>query len=114
MQRTWDSHLPVVNDRYHVIRPLGSGGMANVYLALDEVLDRDAALKVLHHRFADDGEFVERFRREARISAALSHPRIASVYDLGETHNGSYYMAMEYVPGGTLRDLIRNEAPLPP
>ena len=80
--------------------------MATVYLAYDEVLDRYVALKVLSHLFVDDEEFVERFKREAKVGAALSHPNIVSVYDLGETQNGSYYMAMEYVPGGTLRDLL--------
>src|SRR3954468_14924198 len=105
--------LTIINDRYHVIEPLGSGGMASVYRARDKLLDRDVALKVLRHHFADDEEFVERFKREARIAAALSHPNIASVHDLGKTENGSYYMAMEYVPGGTLRDRIR-KGPLSP
>ena len=103
----------IFNNRYHVLEPLGSGGMANVYLAFDEVLGRDVALKVLDHRFVDDEEFVERFRREARIAAVLSHPNIASIHDLRDTENGTYYMVMEYVPGGTLKDRIR-KGPLPP
>lgn len=104
---------PIFNNRYHVLEPLGSGGMANVYLAFDEVLGRDVALKVLDHRFVDDEEFVERFRREARIAAVLSHPNIASIHDLRDTENGTYYMVMEYVSGGTLKDRIR-KGPLPP
>lgn len=88
--------------------------MASVYLAYDDVLDRYVALKVLSHRFVDDEEFVERFKREAKVGAALSDPNIVSVYDLGETQNGSYYMAMEYVPGGTLRDLLAEKGFLAP
>ncbi|MDX6381551.1 MAG: eukaryotic-like serine/threonine-protein kinase, partial [Rubrobacteraceae bacterium] len=107
MRQILHGYYPVINNRYRVIEPLGSGGMAIVYRARDKLLDRDVALKVLRHHFADDEEFVERFKREARIAAALSHPNIASVHDLGKTQNGSYYMAMEYVPGGTLRDRIR-------
>ena len=114
MKQAIYTHYPIVDNRYRIIESLGSGGMATVYLAYDEVLDRDVALKVLSHRLTDDEEFVERFRREARIAAALSHPNIASVHDLGETENGSYYMAMEYVPGGTLRDHIRQKGALPP
>ena len=113
-QVLYDYHYPTISNRYHIIKPLGSGGMAAVYLAHDEVLDRDVALKVLKHRFTDDEEFVERFRREARISAALSHPNIASVYDLGEIQNGSYYMSMEYVPGRTLRELVSKKGSLSP
>jgi serine/threonine protein kinase len=114
MKQALYSRRPVINNRYHVLDSLGSGGMARVYLAHDEVLDRDIALKVLRHSFASDEEFIERFRREARIAAALSHPNIASVYDLGQTQDGSHYMAMEYVLGVTLRDLIRSKGPLTP
>ena len=114
MKQALYNRYPIINNRYHVIESLGSGGMASVYLAHDEVLDRNVALKILSHRFANDEEFVERFRREARIVSALSHPNIASVYDLGETENGSYYIAMEYVPGGTLRDLISQKSSLIP
>src|SRR4051794_34305365 len=113
MRQILHGYYPVINNRYRVIEPLGSGGMAIVYRPRDKLLDRDVALKVLRHHFADDEEFVERFKREARIAAALSHPNIASVDDLGKTQNGSYYMAMEYVPGGTLRDRIR-KGPLSP
>jgi serine/threonine protein kinase len=92
MEPTVPGRDPVFNNRYHVLEPLGSGGMANVYLAFDEVLGRDVALKVLDHRFVDDEEFVERFKREARIAAVLSHPNIASIHDLRDTENGTYYM----------------------
>ena len=104
----------VVNNRYSIVRPLGDGGMARVYLAHDEVLDRDVALKVLWEYFASDEEFVDRFKREARSAASLSHPNIVQVYDRGETENGTAYMAMEYVPGGTLKERISREGPLSP
>src|ERR671916_298077 len=96
----------VVNSRYSIVRALGGGGMAKVYLAHDEVLDRDVALKVLREQFAEDEEFVERFKREAQSAAALSHPNIVQIYDRGETEHGTYYIAMEYLPGGTLKDRI--------
>ena len=80
--------------------------MAEVYLAHDGVLDRSVALKVMSGRYADDEEFVERFKREAQSAAALSHPNIVSIYDRGESEDGTYYIAMEYLPGGTLKDRI--------
>jgi eukaryotic-like serine/threonine-protein kinase len=104
----------LVDNRYRIVRPLGSGGMAEVYLAHDDVLDRDVALKVMSGRYADDDEFVERFRREAQSAAALSHPNIVSIYDRGEDENGTYYIAMEYLPGGTLKDRILKRGALPP
>lgn len=104
-------HKTIANDRYGIIRPLGSGGMARVYLAHDEVLDRDVALKVLREQFAEDAESAERFRREALSGAALSHPNIVSVYDRGE-ENGTSYIAMEYVPGGSLKERIEQHGPL--
>jgi serine/threonine protein kinase len=73
---------------------LGSGGMARVYLAHDEVLHREVALKMLRDQYAENEEFVERFKREARSAAALNHPNVVSVYDWGRTEEGSYYMAM--------------------
>ncbi len=73
--------------------------MAEVYLAHDRVLDRDVALKVLRREYADDEQFVERFEREARNVASLSHPNIVAIHDRGETEEGSYYMVMECVPG---------------
>src|SRR5215208_5543406 len=104
----------LVDNRYRIVRPLGSGGMAEVYLAHDDVLDRDVALKVMSGRYADDDEFVERFRREAQSAAALSHPNIVSIYDRGESEDGTYYIAMEYLPGGTLKDCIMRRGALPP
>src|SRR4028119_491963 len=99
----------VVDSRYVLVGLLGGGGMGKVYLARDEVLDRDVALKVLREQYAEDWELVERFEREAKASASLNHPHIVSVYDRGRTAEGSYYIAMEHVPGGTLKDLILKE-----
>jgi serine/threonine protein kinase len=104
----------VVDTRYRTVELLGIGGMAEVYLAHDEVLDRDVALKVLSRRCADDGEVIERFRGEARSAAALRHPNIVSIYDWGGTEDGTYYIVMEYLPGGTLKDRILREGRLPP
>ena len=87
--------------------------MAEVYLAHDQLLDRKVAVKVLFPELAEDGSFVERFRREARAAAGLNHHNIVSVYDFGED-DGSYYIVMEYVDGRTLRDIIRSEGPLEP
>jgi eukaryotic-like serine/threonine-protein kinase len=101
----------VVDSRYRVLRRIGSGGMADVYLAEDAHLGREVALKVLHRRFAQDAEFVERFRREASAAAGLQHPHVVGVYDRGE-HEGTYYIAMEYLRGRTLKDLLATEAPL--
>ena len=86
--------------------------MAEVYLAHDDVLGRDVALKVLRRDLVDE-QLVERFRREARSAASLSHPNIVTVYDWGESEDGAYYLVMEYVPGGTLKALIDREGPLP-
>jgi serine/threonine-protein kinase len=88
--------------------------MAQVYLAHDEVLDRDVAIKILRAPYAEDEEFVGRFRQEARSAAGLSHPNIVSVYDQGRSEDGAYYMAMEYVPRGTLKDRIRRDGALAP
>lgn len=99
--------------RYRVVSRLGSGGMADVYLADDLQLDRRVALKLLHRRFAGDPDFVERFRREAQAAAGLQHPNIVSVYDRGEW-DGTSYISMEYLPGRTLKDVIRDESPLDP
>ncbi|MGI8858535.1 MAG: Stk1 family PASTA domain-containing Ser/Thr kinase, partial [Rubrobacteraceae bacterium] len=103
----------LVDNRYRVLRPLGSGGMADVFLAHDDVLDRDVALKVMSGRYSQDDEFVERFRREAQSAAALSHPNIVSIYDRGKSEDGTYYIAMEYLPGGTLKDRIIKRGALP-
>jgi len=95
----------VVDGRYRVLSRLGTGGMADVWLAEDTHLQRQVALKVLHRRFAQDREFVERFRREAESAAGLQHPNIVSVFDRGE-FEGTYYIAMQYVEGPTLKALI--------
>src|SRR5215208_7198809 len=96
----------IVDGRYVLGESLGSGGMGEVYLAHDGVLERDVALKVLRSQYAGDEEFAERFRREARSAASLSHPNIVQVYDRGEAEDGTSYIAMEYVPGGTLKERI--------
>src|SRR5919112_844494 len=96
----------IVDGRYVLGEFLGSGGMGEVYVAHDGVLERDVALKVLRSQYAGDEEFAERFRREARSAASLSHPNIVQVYDRGETEDGTSYIAMEYVPGGTLKEQI--------
>src|SRR5436853_7076271 len=88
----------LVDSRYRVLSRLGSGGMADVFLAEDEQLGRKLALKLLHRRFAEDPDFVERFRREAQSAAGLQHPNVVSVYDRG-SFDGTYYIAMEYSPG---------------
>ncbi len=103
----------LIDDRYKIISRLGSGGMADVFLAEDQQLGRKVALKLLHRRFAQDPDFVERFRREAQAAAGLQHPNIVSVYDRGAYEDTSY-IAMEYLPGRTLKQLIRDEAPLAP
>jgi tRNA A-37 threonylcarbamoyl transferase component Bud32 len=105
---------PPREERYVRKRTIGSGGMAEVYLAHDNVLDRDVALKVLRSQYAVDERFVERFRREARHAALLSHSNIVAVHDRGETEDGSYYIVMEYMPGGTLKERIDKEGALPP
>jgi beta-lactam-binding protein with PASTA domain len=101
----------VVDGRYRIERRIGSGGMADVYCAADSQLGRDVAIKMLHRRFARDQEFVERFRREASAAAGLQHPNVVSVFDRGE-YDGTYYIAMEYLPGKTLKEVLREEAPL--
>jgi beta-lactam-binding protein with PASTA domain len=103
----------IIDGRYRVVSRLGSGGMADVYLAEDQLLGRSLAVKVLHHHFAEDQEFVERFRREASSAAGLSHPNIVGIFDRGEW-DGTYYIAMEYVPGRSLKALVREQGPLEP
>jgi serine/threonine protein kinase len=98
--------------RYLIIRKLGSGGMANVYLAADQELGRRVAIKILDDRHARDEQFVERFRREAQNAAGLSHPSIVSIYDRGEAE-GTYYIAMEHVEGRTLKELLVARGPSP-
>src|ERR1700740_404104 len=103
----------IIDGRYRVISRVGSGGMADVYLAEDELLGRQVAVKLLHHHFAEDQEFVERFRREASSAAALSHQNIVAIFDRGEWH-GTYYIAMEYVHGRSLKTIVREQGALEP
>ena len=98
--------------RYRIMRKLGTGGMANVYLAEDQELGRRVAIKILDDRHANDDQFVERFRREAKNAAGLSHPNIVSIYDRGEAE-GTYYIAMEYLDGRSLKELIVSRGPAP-
>src|SRR6266498_835608 len=107
---------PIINslfdERYRIVRKLGSGGMANVYLAEDQELGRRVAIKILNDRHAGDEQFVERFRREAKNAAGLSHPNIVSIYDRGEAE-GTYYIAMEYLAGRSVKELIVKRGPAP-
>ena len=103
----------VIGGRYQLIRAIGTGGMAKVWLAHDRLLDREVAVKILAERYASDPDFVERFRREASAAAGLSHPNIVTVYDRGET-DGSYYIVMEHLPGPDLKDIIRQRGRLAP
>jgi eukaryotic-like serine/threonine-protein kinase len=98
--------------RYRILRKLGSGGMANVYLGEDEELGRRVAIKILNDRYANDDLFIERFRREAKSAAGLSHPNIVSIYDRGEAE-GTYYIAMEVIEGRSLKELILTRGALP-
>jgi serine/threonine-protein kinase len=101
-----DSLIDTLFDgRYRIVRKLGSGGMADVYLAEDQELGRRVAIKILDGRHANDDQFIERFRREAKNAAALNHPNIVSIYDRGEAED-TYYIAMEYLDGRTLKELI--------
>src|SRR3954471_13127506 len=103
----------VFDGRYKIVRKLGAGGMADVYLAEDQELGRRVAIKILNDRHAVDDSFIERFRREAKNAAGLSHPNIVSIYDRGEAE-GTYYIAMEYLDGRSLKELIvsRGSAPI--
>ncbi len=103
----------VLDDRYRVGPRVARGGMATVYEATDLRLDRVCALKIMHTGLGDDDEFAARFVREARHAAKLSHPNVVAVFDQGDDH-GTLFLAMEYIPGHTLRDLIRKEAPMAP
>jgi beta-lactam-binding protein with PASTA domain len=101
----------LVDGRYRIAGRIGSGGMADVYRAEDRHLGRDVALKMLHRRFAQDRDFVERFRREASAAAGLQHPNVVNVFDRGE-HDGTYYIAMEHLRGRPLGEIIATEGPL--
>ena len=97
---------PVLNGRYELHRRLARGGMADVFLAHDQLLDRPVAVKVLFPQFASEPLFVERFRREAQAAANLNHPSIVAVYDWGE-YDQTYFIVMEFVEGRSLADVLR-------
>lgn len=101
----------ILGNRYRLLELIGEGGMALVYKAECSLLCRYVAVKILRPQFASDAEFVERFRREARSAASLSHPNVVSIYDVGQDE-GLDYIVMEYVPGSTLKDIIKQDAPL--
>ncbi|GAM14200.1 Stk1 family PASTA domain-containing Ser/Thr kinase [Mesobacillus selenatarsenatis] len=101
-----------ISGRYKIKDMIGGGGMANVYLAHDMILDRDVAVKMLRLDFANDEEFIRRFHREAQSATSLAHPNIVSIYDVGE-EDGLYYIVMEYVDGQTLKQYIQQHAPVP-
>lgn len=100
-----------ISDRYQIIKAIGEGGMANVYLAYDTILDRNVAVKVLRGDLATDEKFVRRFQREALSASSLSHPNIVEVYDVGED-NGQYYIVMEYIEGKHLKELLKKRGKL--
>lgn len=100
-----------INDRYQIIRTIGEGGMANVYLAYDTILDRNVAVKILRGDLAEDEKFVRKFQREAISASSLSHPNIVEMYDVGED-DGRYFIVMEYVEGITLKSLIKRRGSL--
>ncbi|MBQ4634168.1 MAG: serine/threonine protein kinase, partial [Bacilli bacterium] len=100
-----------INDRYKIIKTIGEGGMANVYLAEDEILNRQVAVKILRGDLAEDEKFVRRFQREAISASSLNHPNIVEVYDVGED-NGDYFIVMEYINGKNLKSLIKKRGAL--
>lgn len=100
-----------INDRYEIIKTIGEGGMANVYLANDTILDRKVAIKVLRGDLSNDEKFIRRFQREALSVSNLSHPNIVEVYDVGE-EDGQYYIVMEYIEGKTLKQLLKKRETL--
>jgi len=100
-----------INDRYEIIRSIGEGGMANVYLGYDTILDRNVAIKILRGDLSSDEKFVRRFQREALSASSLAHPNIVEMYDVGED-DGVYYIVMEYVEGKTLKQLLKKRGSL--
>lgn len=100
-----------INERYQIIKSIGEGGMANVYLAYDTILDRDVAVKILRGDLSNDEKFVRRFQREALNASSLSHPNIVEVYDVGDD-NGQYFIVMEYIDGKNLKDLLKKRGKL--
>ena len=101
----------LINDRYQIIKTIGEGGMANVYLAYDTILERHVAVKVLRGDLATDEKFVRRFQREALSASSLAHPNIVEVYDVGED-NGIYYIVMEYIEGKHLKQILKKRGKL--
>ncbi|MDQ0270285.1 Stk1 family PASTA domain-containing Ser/Thr kinase [Cytobacillus purgationiresistens] len=101
-----------LSGRYKILEMIGGGGMANVYLAHDMILDRDVAVKMLRLDFAEDDEFIRRFHREAQSATSLAHQNIVSIYDVGE-EDTLYYIVMEYVEGQTLKQYIQKNSPVP-
>ncbi|MFI5425946.1 protein kinase [Aeromicrobium sp. UC242_57] len=102
----------VLHDRYLIGERIARGGMASVFKATDQRLDREVAIKVMHQGLGDDQQFTQRFVREAKSAAKLNHRNVVSVFDQG-TDGEVTYLVMEYVPGHTLRDVMRDEAPMP-
>ena len=100
-----------INDRYEIIKSIGEGGMANVYLGQDTILDRKVAIKILRGDLANDEKFIRRFQREALSASSLSHPNIVEMYDVGED-NGNYYIVMEYIEGKTVKQLLKKRGKL--
>ena len=101
----------LIDDRYKIIKTIGEGGMANVYLAYDTILQREVAVKILRGDLAEDEKFVRRFQREANSASSLKHPNIVEVYDVGED-DGKYFIVMEYINGKTLKSLIKKRGAL--
>jgi len=101
----------LIDNRYKIIKSIGEGGMANVYLAYDTILEREVAVKILRGDLSDDEKFIRRFQREANSASSLRHPNIVEMYDVGED-NGKYFIVMEYVDGKTLKGLIKKRGPL--
>ena len=97
-----------INDRYQIIRSIGEGGMANVYLAHDTILDRNVAVKILRGDLAQDEKFVKKFQREANAAATIIHPNVVEMYDVGKDDD-NYFIVMEYIDGQTLKNLIKKE-----
>jgi serine/threonine-protein kinase len=102
----------LIGERYELQELVGTGGMSSVYRAHDRLLERDVALKVLHEQYTADGDYVERFRREARSVAQLSHPNIVTVIDRGE-QDGRQFIVFEYVDGENLKALVERRGPAP-
>jgi len=100
-----------INDRYEILRSIGEGGMANVYLGHDKILDRNVAIKILRGDLSNDEKFVRRFQREALSASRLAHPNIVEMYDVGED-DGLYYIVMEYIEGKTLKQLLKKRGTL--